>query len=122
MTYPHSFFVACHCVVVMPSINGMKDIFVPMDQAGRVVLPKSVRQELAIQPGALLKLSIEGTSVMLTPGGFKTGLKRKGKALVFANLEDAGLKTETVNNVLAQTRPESVPHFLPPIPTPTQGQ
>jgi len=82
----------------------MKDVFVPMDQAGRIVLPKSVRQELALQPGALLKLSIQGTGVMLTPGSSKAGFKRKGKALVFSTLNDAGLKTETVNDVLAEIR------------------
>jgi len=68
----------------MVSCNGMKDRLVPIDQAGRIVLPKNVRQELAIKPGDVFKLSIDGVAVTLTPNKEKAGFVRRGKALVFS--------------------------------------
>jgi AbrB family looped-hinge helix DNA binding protein len=62
----------------------MKELTVPIDQAGRIVLPKDVRRELAIKPGEMLKVSVHGASVTLTPDREASGLVRKGKALVFS--------------------------------------
>ena len=70
-----------------PNGNGIKwyeDTLVPIDQAGRIVLPKNVRQELAIKPGDVFKVAIAGAAVTLTPSREKAGLVRKGKALVFS--------------------------------------
>jgi hypothetical protein len=36
--------------MVMASCNGMKDVLIPMDQAGRFVLPEAVRREAALNP------------------------------------------------------------------------
>jgi AbrB family looped-hinge helix DNA binding protein len=62
----------------------MKDVLIPMDQAGRVVLPKAVRQELDLKPGDVLRVSIRGPAVTLTPNKEAAGFVRKGKALVFS--------------------------------------
>jgi AbrB family looped-hinge helix DNA binding protein len=88
----------------------MKDMLVPIDQAGRIVLPKDVREELAIQPGDTLKVSIHGSSVTLTPNHAAVGLVRKGKALVFSSAGGDTLSQQTVNRVLDDTRDERHEH------------
>jgi len=84
----------------------MKNDVVPIDQAGRIVLPKSVRQELAIQPGDTFKVSIEGASVTLRPNKESTGFVRKGKALVFSTVGDAVLSEGMVQETLEFVRAE----------------
>ncbi len=82
----------------------MKNDVVPIDQAGRIVLPKNVRQELAIKPGDTFKVSIEGVAVTLTPNKESSGFMRKGKALVFATVGDETLSGETVQEILESGR------------------
>lgn len=62
----------------------MKEAMIPIDKAGRVVLPKEVRDELAIHPGDLLKISVQGNQVTLRPSREKAGFVRRGRALVFS--------------------------------------
>ena len=78
---------------------------VPIDQAGRVVLPKGVRQELA-RPGDTLKVSIHGSSVTLTPHKETAGFVRKRKALVFTSMGGEVLTDADVTNILADSREE----------------
>lgn len=77
----------------------MKETFVPIDKAGRVVLPKEVRDELAIRPGDLLKISIQGDEVTLRPNRETVGFMRRGKALVFSSGSSDLLTNETVEAV-----------------------
>ncbi|MDB6112949.1 MAG: Antitoxin VapB40 [Pedosphaera sp.] len=84
----------------------MKDVFIPIDQAGRIVLPKHVRQELSIKPGDLLKVSVHDAGVTLTPNKEATGLVRKGKALVFSTTGDDTLGADSVNQLLQAEREE----------------
>ena len=84
----------------------MKESMVPIDQAGRVVLPKEVREELAIKPGDTLKVSIHGASVMLTPNNESTGFIRKGRALVFSTTGGDSVTQEDVASVLEKARGE----------------
>jgi AbrB family looped-hinge helix DNA binding protein len=84
----------------------MKEMTVPIDQAGRLVLPKDVREELAIKPGDTLKVSIHGSSVTLTPNKEESGFVRKGKALVFSTADEATLSQETVDRVVGKGREE----------------
>jgi AbrB family looped-hinge helix DNA binding protein len=96
----------CHNKMVMVLFNGMKDMLIPIDQAGRIVLPKHVRQELAIKPGDTFKVSVEGMAVTLTPNKESTGFVRKGKALVFSTVGGETLSEETVQKVLESGRAE----------------
>jgi AbrB family looped-hinge helix DNA binding protein len=82
----------------------MKDILVPIDKAGRVVLPKNVREELAIEPGDMLKVTIRGNEVMLQPKKDTSGFVRRGKALIFSSGRDDLLKPEMVEGILAEER------------------
>jgi len=82
----------------------MKDVLVPIDKAGRIVLPKDIRHELAIQPGDVLRVAIQGSTVTLTPNRQKTGFAREGKALVFSTADDEVLTLGTVEDLLEGER------------------
>ena len=84
----------------------MKDVLVPIDKAGRIVLPKVVRHELAIKPGDVLRVAIRGLVVTLTPSKETTGLVRQGKALVFSTTSDEVLTSGAVENLLEGEREE----------------
>lgn len=92
--------------MVMVLFYGMKEMTVPIDRAGRIVLPRDVRQELAIKPGDTFKVSIQGSSVTLTPNKEATGFVRKGRALVFSTVGDQTLNKEEVNSILKDSRDE----------------
>ena len=85
---------------------GMKEMKVPIDRAGRIVLPKGVRQELAIKAGDTLMISVHGSSLTLTPNRETTGFIRKGKALVFATAGGESLSNETVSRLVNESRDE----------------
>jgi AbrB family looped-hinge helix DNA binding protein len=83
----------------------MKDEFVvPIDKAGRLVLPKEVRGELAIQPGDVLTVSIRGNEVTLRPNKETSGFVRRGRALIFSAGQAKALESETVNSLLTTER------------------
>ena len=82
----------------------MKELSVPIDPAGRVVLPKPVRDELAIKPGDTLKVTVTGSAVMLTPTRERAGLVRRGKALVFTTKGEGSLSQEVVRDILDSSR------------------
>ena len=84
----------------------MKDALVPIDKAGRVVLPKDVRDELAINPGDLLRITVRGNEVTLSPKKEVCGFIKRGKALVFSSGGVDLLDGETVENVRNATRGE----------------
>ena len=86
----------------------MKDGIIPIDQAGRIVLPKIVRQELAIRPGDTFRVTISGIAVTLTPNRESAGFVRKGKALVFSTEGEELLRQGTVDAALAEGRTELV--------------
>ncbi len=82
----------------------MRKVTVPIDQAGRVVLPKEVRRELALKPGEMLRVSVNGSSVTLTPDRQARGLIRKGKALVFSAATENLLTEEMVGQTIEEIR------------------
>jgi AbrB family looped-hinge helix DNA binding protein len=89
--------------MIMAWSNGMKDdlnVLVPIDKAGRIVLPKDIREELAIKPGNVLRVGIHGSAVTLTLSKENTGFVRRGKALVFSTAGDEVLTAGMVQNLL----------------------
>ncbi len=84
----------------------MKDTVIPIDQAGRIVLPKHVREELAVKPGDLFSVSLKGAAVILTLNKEAAGFVRKGKALVFSTPGDEALRPETIGEMLDTGRGE----------------
>ncbi len=55
-----------------------------LDQAGRVVLPKGLRDELRLSPGDTLDVALEGGEVRLRPRRSATPLQKKDGIWVFA--------------------------------------
>jgi AbrB family looped-hinge helix DNA binding protein len=97
---------ACHFYMVMVFCSAMKDMTVPIDRAGRVVLPQEIRQELDIKAGDRLRISVDGLSVRLMPAKESAGFIRKGKALIFSSPGSPVLTQESVQRVLEESRTE----------------
>ena len=56
---------------------------IKIDAAGRLVLPRAVRERLHLRGGSRLKLDLEADSVRLTPEpDIDVGIARRGKRLV----------------------------------------
>ncbi len=53
-----------------------------VDSMGRVVIPKSLRDELGLVPGTEIDISRFGGGVHIEPGGRTASLRREGKYLV----------------------------------------
>jgi AbrB family looped-hinge helix DNA binding protein len=86
--------------------NTMSNSTVQIDKAGRVVIPRDVREELAITAGDLLEITVRHGEVALRPQRERRGFIRRGKALVFSSGTDDVLTSEMAQKVLEQVRHE----------------
>jgi AbrB family looped-hinge helix DNA binding protein len=77
----------------------MKATTVPIDKAGRVVIPKWVREGANLQAGDELKLSLEGQRIQLELAVEDSGLVRKGQAWVFRSKSAKPLTSELVEKL-----------------------
>ena len=84
----------------------MKTANIPIDQAGRIVLPKQIREELAVRPGDTFDVSVNGSSITLTPNRERAGFVRKGKALVFGSPGNQSLTQKAVDEIVQKLRAE----------------
>jgi AbrB family looped-hinge helix DNA binding protein len=75
-----------------------------VDKAGRVVLPKPVRDELQLHPGDSLELESSEDRIVLRPVRGKGPLRKKQGVWVFRSGQPLSL--ETVNQTLAAVRRE----------------
>lgn len=82
----------------------MKEMVVPIDKAGRVVLPKIMRAELALNAGDKLTIRVTGNSLTLSPCKRGPGFLRKGTGLVFSAGGGARIDAETISAVLVEQR------------------
>ena len=56
---------------------------VTLDRAGRVVLPKALRDEMRLSPGDVLDLTVKGDEVTLRPRRSATPLQKERGVWVF---------------------------------------
>jgi AbrB family looped-hinge helix DNA binding protein len=72
-----------------------------LDKSGRVVIPKSFRDDLGLQPGSVLAVERRGAAILLTPvrEESEAALEWKGTALVFT-----GGTLEDLTNVVERDR------------------
>ncbi len=77
---------------------------VQMDPAGRVVLPKKVRERLRLQGGDTLALDINGDAIELRPLQVKSRLERVNDVLVFVSETPLAEGTDLV----AESREERI--------------
>jgi len=67
----------------MPIYNGIMNTTVTIDKAGRIVIPKEIRDELRLEAGDTLTLESEGERVTLRPVHGGTPLKKERGVWVF---------------------------------------
>lgn len=57
-----------------------------LDRFGRIVIPKSVREDLGLKPGAVLQIEQDGEKILLEPLHPKPHVVDKKGVLVFSGL------------------------------------
>lgn len=77
----------------------MKATTVPIDKAGRVIIPKWVREGINLRAGDELKISLEGQRIQLEPTVEDAGLVRKGHALIFRSHSSKRITSEMVEKL-----------------------
>jgi AbrB family looped-hinge helix DNA binding protein len=84
--------------------NGIVKNQVTMDGAGRIVLPKALRDELCLGPGDTLDLRVTGDEVTLRPTRAATPLQKERGVWVFRTGKPltADETEETLRNIRAQ--------------------
>ena len=77
---------------------------VTLDRAGRVVLPKALRDEMHLSPGDTLDLTVKGDEVTLRPRRGATPLQKERGVWVFRTGKPltADETEETLRNIRAQ--------------------
>jgi AbrB family looped-hinge helix DNA binding protein len=77
---------------------------VTLDRAGRVVIPKDLRDELRLSPGDTLDLTVKGDEVTLRPRRGATPLQKERGVWVFRTGEalTASETGETLRNLRAE--------------------
>jgi len=87
-----------------PLYNGNMNSKVTIDRAGRVVLPKTLRDEMRLSPGDTLDLTVKGDEVTLRPSRGATPLQKERGVWVFrtGGPLTAGETEETLRNIRAR--------------------
>ena len=83
-------------------MNVMRTQTIQIDKAGRVVLPKPLRDQFNLLPGDKLRLSVEGNGFRLEPAEGGGRLVRKGSVLVFTGEFAEPITTDRVNQLIEQ--------------------
>ena len=88
----------------MPQYNTSMVVRVTLDKAGRIVLPKPLRQELQLAPGDTLEAETSGEQITLSPVRGTAGLHKKHGVWVYRAGEP--LSDAVVQETLRQVRRE----------------
>lgn len=83
---------------------------VTLDRAGRVVLPKNLRDELRLSPGDTLDIAVAGDQLTLRPRRAGTPLRKERGVWVLRTGEPltAGETEETLRHIRAQRQRRNV--------------
>jgi len=83
---------------------------ITIDKAGRIVLPKQIREELQLRPGDAIELEASNEQVVLRPARGKGRMRKEQGVWVF----DSGrpLSVKTVNKTIRRIRNEREHRFL----------
>jgi len=78
-----------------------------IDSAGRLVIPKAIRQEAGLKPGMVLDVQVRAGRIEIEPAPLPVKLVRKGRLLVAVAQRDiAVLKAATVEETRRALRRE----------------
>ena len=91
---------------VNPLYNPIMDTTVTLDKAGRVVIPKPLREELHLGPGDRLQLETEGEKMTLRPVRTTAPLRKERGVWVYRT--GFPLSAAATDHVLRETREERV--------------
>ena len=83
---------------------------VSMDKAGRIVLPKAVREELQLTPGNALDLEVAEDRIVLRPARSKPRMYKKQGIWVLHT--GAPMPADVVENTIKKIRKEREDGFL----------
>jgi AbrB family looped-hinge helix DNA binding protein len=73
-----------------------------IDKAGRIVVPKPIREELHIQPGDTLEIETHGEEIKLRPVRARATMRKKRGVWVFDT--GAPLTSEIVEEIIRDVR------------------
>ncbi len=78
-----------------------------IDAAGRVVIPKEIRRQAGLEPGAAVDIRFENGQIEIEPLSVPIRLVQEGQLLVAVPLDDVPpLTSETVERTLDALRQE----------------
>ena len=77
-----------------------------LDKFGRVIIPKSIRQNLGLRPGEIMQLEEEGEKIILKPNSNEESLKLKDGILVFS-----GKIEGDITNIIKDERSKRIRHL-----------
>jgi AbrB family looped-hinge helix DNA binding protein len=81
-----------------------------IDKAGRVVIPRPLRERAGLKPGTTLTLVYHDGRIEMTPAKQEVRVSRRGSRLVLsAPASTEPLTVEQVNEILQDTREERSP-------------
>jgi len=83
-----------------------------VEKAGRILLPKPVRDALQINPGAPLKLETFNDHIVLRPVRRGNRLYKKHGVWVLSANSTVPLSAETINRAIRRVRAERERHVL----------
>jgi AbrB family looped-hinge helix DNA binding protein len=95
------------------------NVTLTMDKAGRVVLPKPVREELQLGAGDSLELESSEDQIVLRPVRSTVGLRKKQGIWVMDT--DEPLSAATVDRTIRDIRREREKSWLQPAPPSRDG-
>lgn len=79
-----------------------------MDDAGRIVIPKELRERAGLQPGAPLEARLEDGIIAIEPQPTPVRLEKRGRFVVAVPLTPGPvLKSETVERTISELRDRS---------------
>jgi AbrB family looped-hinge helix DNA binding protein len=81
-----------------------------LDKAGRIVLPKPLRDELRLEPGDTLEIESSSDEITLRPTRGQAQLRKKHGVWVYRSGEP--LSQETVDRTVQEVRQERENHIL----------
>lgn len=88
--------------MVIATYNGIVNTEVTIDKAGRLVLPKPVRDKLHLSAGDTLEVSVEGEQVVLRPRRTVPPLQKERGVWVFRTGEP--MAAAEIRETLSQIR------------------
>ena len=83
--------------------NGIMSDTVTIDKAGRIVIPKAVRDRLRLDPGDSLTLDIDDSNITLSPVQEQAVLVKEHGMWVYAG---QGFKNDSIPDLIDRTREE----------------